>query len=91
MKQKRLVIAFVIILIAVLTVFAIYTAQYNLKRKQMDTLYTYFHKIQDSIKAKHYPINIDSLKTVVYDQRNTISIYSKLKVLENSVKSFHSK
>jgi hypothetical protein len=54
----------------------------------MDTLYTYFHKIQDSIKAKHYPINIDSLKTVVYNGRNTLSIYSKLKNLEDSVRAY---
>lgn len=62
--------------------------KYDWKKTQMDALYTYFHKIQDSIRAKHYPINIDSLKAAVYDQRNTITIYGKLKDLEDSIKAY---
>ena len=74
--------------IIVVGIFSYKSIEYNLKKTQMDTLYTYFHKIQDSIKAKHYPINIDSLKTVVYNQRNIVSIYSRLKVFEDSVKAY---
>ena len=88
MKKKSIIIIVVCVAIIVAGIFSYQSIEYNLKKTQMDTLYTYFHKIQDSIKAKHYPINIDSLKTVVYNERNTVSIYSKLKVLEDSVKAY---
>ena len=61
---------------------------YNLKKIQMDTLYNYFHKIQDSILAKNYPINMDSLKGAVFMERNSIGIYDKLKKLEDSVNAY---
>jgi len=88
MKKKSIIIIVVCIAIIIVGIFSYKSIKYNLKKTQMDTLYAYFHKIQDSIKAKHYPINIDSLKTVVYNERNTVSIYSKLKVLEDSVKAY---
>ena len=89
MKKKNIIIIIVVgVPIIVVGIFSYKSIEYNLKKKQMDTLYTYFHRIQDSIKVKNYPINIDSLKTVVYNERNTISIYSKLRVLEDSVKAY---
>jgi hypothetical protein len=86
--KKTIIILIVCILLIVIGIFSYQGMEYNLKKTQMDTLYTYFHKIQDSIKAKHYPINMDSLKIVVYNERSTVSIYSKLKVLEDSVKAY---
>jgi hypothetical protein len=78
----------VCVVIVVVGIFSYQSIEYNLKKEQMDTLYTYFHKIQDSIKAKNYPINMDSLKEFVYSQRNTVSIYNKLKILEDSVRAY---
>ena len=91
MRKKYIILAAIISIVIVASFFSYQAIEYNLKKEQMDTLYTYFHKIQDSIKAKHYPINMDSLKAVVYDQRNTVSIYGTLKVLEDSVKAYKSK
>jgi predicted negative regulator of RcsB-dependent stress response len=87
-KRKSIIIIVVCVAIIAVGVFGYKSIEYHLKKTQMDALYTYFHKIQDSIKAKRYPINMDSLKTVVYKERNTLSIYSKLRILENSVKVY---
>jgi hypothetical protein len=88
MKKRSVIVMVVCVAIIIVGIFSYKSIEYNLKKTQMDTLYTYFHRIQDSIKAKHYPINIDSLKTVVYNERNTVSIYSNLKVLEDSVNAY---
>ena len=88
MKKKNIIIIVVCAAIIFIALFSYRSIEYDLKKTQMDALYTYFHRIQDSIKAKHYPVNIDSLKTIVYNERNTVSIYSKLKVLEDSVNAY---
>ena len=88
MKVKYIVIIIFCVITIIGGIFYFGEIKYDWKKAQMDNLYTYFHKIQDSIRAKHYPINMDSLKGTVYDQRNTIIIYSKLKDLEDSVKVY---
>ncbi len=90
MHKKYIILISVCVLI-IIGVFSYSSIEYNLKKTQINTLYNYFHKIQDLIKLKHYPINMDSLKTAVYDGRNTISIYTNLNVLEDSVNAYKPK
>ena len=66
----------------------VHNLEYNIVRSRVDPLYIYFHKIQDSIKAKHYPINMDSLKRMVHDSMMHNSTYHKLQVLEDSVRAY---
>ena len=88
-KNRKYVFIIIGVVIIVLTIICYRTIEYNLKRIQMDTLYTYFHKIQHLIIEKNYPVNMDSLKSFVYKERNTMSIYTKLSTLEKAVNAYH--
>ena len=86
--MKRIAIILVSSLLIVLIIFFIKNIRYETTRVQVDALYTYFHKIQDSIKKKNYPINMDSLKREVNKSMMTIEIWKKLEVLEDSVRAY---
>ena len=89
MKLKYIVI---IIVVAIVTAVGGYvylrnTAS-NIIQARVDPLYIYFHKIQDSIRIKHYPINMDSLKKEVHDSMLKNSTFHKLEILADSVRSY---
>ena len=77
-----------LIIIAAIVCYAIINFRNEATRVQVDALYTYFHKIRDSIKKKNYPINMDSLKREVHDSMMTSKIWGKLNKLETAVNAF---
>jgi hypothetical protein len=61
----RIIYVIIIIASVLLIIGGIYffrEKEFNLKKAQMDKLFAYFHEIEDSILAKHHPINMDRLK-----------------------------
>jgi len=88
MSKKRIAIIVVSIIVIIAGVYLFKTAQNETTRIQVDTLYTYFHKIQDSIKKKNYPINMDSLKKEVHDSMMRGSTFKKLMDLDKLVSAY---
>jgi len=86
MKRIAIILAAFFVIIAVIVF--VKNVRYEATRVQVDALYTYFHKIQDSIKKKNYPINMDSLKREVNKSMMTIKIWKKLESLEKSVSAY---
>jgi len=86
--MKRTAIILVGFLLIVLIIYFFKNIKYEATKVQVDALYTYFHKIQDSIKKKNYPINMDSLKREVNKSMMTIKIWKKLEILEKSVSAY---
>ena len=86
--MKRIAIILVGFLLIVSIIYAFKDIRHEATKAQVDALYTYFHKIQDSIKKKNYPINMDSLKREVNKSMMTIEIWKKLEVLEDSVRAY---
>lgn len=86
--MKRISIIILGLLAIVLTIYFVKKIRYETTRVQVDALYTYFHKIQDSIKKKNYPINMDSLKREVNKSMMTIKIWEKLDSLEKAVSAY---
>ena len=86
MKRIALIIIGFLLIVAVIYFFK--NIRHEATRVQVDALYTYFHKIQDSIKKKNYPINMDSLKREVNKSMMTIKIWKKLDSLEKSVSAY---
>jgi len=85
--KRILIIAGCIIVIAA-AIYVIKDAAFQVTRVRVDTLYTYFHKIQDSIRKKNYPINMDSLKKQVHDSMMNSTTWDKLERLEKSVNAY---
>ena len=86
--MKKIVVILGSIIIIVALVYSVQKFRYEATRVQVDGLYTYFHTIQDSIKKKNYPINMDSLNREVHDSMMTLTIWGKLNNLEKSVKAY---
>lgn len=86
--MKRISIILLGLLLIVLTIYFFKKVRHETTRVQVDALYTYFHKIQDSIKKKNYPINMDSLKREVNKSMMTIKIWKKLDSLEKAVSAY---
>ena len=86
--MKRIVIILVAFLLIIAVIYFVKNVRHEATRVQVDALYTYFHKIQDSIKKKNYPINMDSLKREVNKSMMTIEIWKKLERLEKSVRDY---
>ena len=86
--MKRIAIILVGFLLIASIVYVFKGIRHEATRVQVDALYTYFHKIQDSIKKKNYPINMDSLKREVNKSMMTIEIWKKLETLEKSVNAY---
>ena len=87
--MKRLIVILGSIIIIIVAVYSVQNFRYEATRVEVDALYTYFHKIQDSIKKKNYPINMDSLKREVHDSMMTLKIWGKLNNLEKSVSAYN--
>ena len=87
MKRTIIILISITIIVAIIC-YAIIKLRYEATRVQVDALYTYFHKIQDSIKKKNYPINMDSLKREVHDLMMTLKIWGKLNNLEKAVNAY---
>jgi hypothetical protein len=91
MKLKLIaIIAAAIIIIAGGYLF-IRNAESSIIQAQVDPLYIYFHKLQDTIKMKHYPVNIDSLKKDVHDSMLNPRTFHKLEILADSVRVYQQK
>ena len=88
MTVKRIAIILVVVLLIVLIIYFFKDMRDETTKAQVDALYTYFHRIQDSIKKKNYPINMDSLKREVNKSMMTIKIWKKLEILEKSVSAY---
>ncbi len=86
--MKRIALILVGLFLIVLTIYFFKNIKDDTTRVQVDALYTYFHQIQDSIKKKNYPINMDSLKLEVNKSMMTIEIWEKLRRLEKSVSEY---
>jgi hypothetical protein len=87
-RIKRIAIILVGFLSIVAAIYFFKNIRHEATRVQVDALYTYFHKIQDSIKKKNYPLNMDSLKREVNKSMMTIKIWEKLDSLEKSVRAY---
>ena len=88
MKLKYIVIIITTAIIIVGGYLFIRKAEYNIIQARVDPLYIYFHKIQDSIKKKNYPINMDSLKKEVHDSMMRGSTFKKLMDLDKLVSAY---
>ena len=86
--MKRVIIILGSIVLIIAAVYSVGNFRFEATRVQVDALYTYFHKIQDSIKKKNYPINMDSLKHEVHDSMMTLKIWNKLNNLEKLVNDY---
>ena len=86
--MTRVIIILGSIILIIAAVYSVRNFRHEATRVQVDALYTYFHKIQDSIKKKNYPINMDSLKREVHDSMMTLKIWGKLNDLEKSVNAY---
>jgi len=86
--MKRIIIIAACIIVIVAAVYVLKDAANQVIRVKVDTLYTYFHKIQDSIRKKNYPINMDSLKKQVHDSMMNSTTWDKLERLEKSVNAY---
>ena len=88
MKLKYIAIIIVAVILLIGGLLYVRDMVNNIGKARVDPLYIYFHKIQDSIRAKHYPINMDSLKRQVHDSMFKNTTYHKLEILEDSVRAY---
>ena len=91
--MKLKVIAIIVAAVIIIAGGYIYirNAGSNFIQAQVDPLYIYFHKLQDTIKIKHYPINMDSLKKDVHDSMLNPRTFHKLEILADSVRVYQQK
>jgi hypothetical protein len=86
MKRIASILLGFLLIVSIIYVFK--DIKHEATKAQVDALYTYFHKIQDSIKKKDYPINMDSLKQEVHKSMMTIRIWKELDSLEKSISAY---
>jgi hypothetical protein len=91
MKLKFIAIIVTAVILVAGGYLYIRNAESNFIQAQVDPLYIYFHKLQDSIKIKHYPVNMDSLKKDVHDSMLNPRTFHKLEILADPVRAYQQK